>query len=264
MLCRLALEQTGIDAVTFGFVRILSAALFLVVPAFCCGKRTLGGGWLAAVMLTGYVFAFSLAYNELTTGTGALLLFGAVQLTMVFYGVWSGESLGKKGLAGAFMLISGMVFWLLPGLAKPSFAGIVLMTVSGCCWGGYSLLGRGDETALAATAGNFLRAVLLAVIGLAVLSAGDFHNFNFDMHGVLLAFCSGSITSGLGYILWYQLLPFIPTIHASLLQLTVPLLAAAGGLMFLGEQPTARFAIAAATVFAGVCGVFIDKHARSS
>ena len=249
LLCRVALRDTAIDAASFTAIRIVSGALMLAILLKARGARPMAGGsWLAGLMLFSYAAFFSFAYRELSAATGALLLFGAVQMTMMGFGLFSGERLGGIKLAGLALALAGLVTLLLPGLAAPPLAGAALMVAAGASWGVYSILGKrlGDPTA--ATGGNFMRAVpFAAALGLAAVNQSSV-----DLHGALYAVLSGAITSGLGYALWYAALPALTSTSAAIIQLSVPALAALGGALLLSEPVTTRLLIASGAILGGI------------
>jgi drug/metabolite transporter (DMT)-like permease len=249
LLCRVALRDTAIDAASFTAIRIVSGALMLAILLKARSARPMAGGsWLAGLMLFSYAAFFSFAYRELSAATGALLLFGAVQMTMMGFGLFSGERLGGIKLAGLALAIAGLVTLLLPGLAAPPLVGAAFMVAAGASWGIYSILGKrlGDPTA--ATGGNFMRAVpFAAALGLAAMN-----HSSVDLHGALYAVLSGAITSGLGYALWYAALPALTSTSAAIIQLSVPALAALGGTLLLSEPVTTRLLIASAAILGGI------------
>jgi drug/metabolite transporter (DMT)-like permease len=248
VLCRLALGTTGIDPATFTAVRLASGAASLWAITRARPRRdTAGGNWPSAAALFVYAAAFSFAYVSLTTGTGALILFGAVQLTMFGYGLARGEQLRPLGVAGALMAIAGLVILVAPGLAAPAPGGAALMATAGAAWGVYSIRGRGSIDPTQDNAGNFLRACLLGA-GLAVAFVPA---LTADPLGVTYALMSGAIASGVGYALWYTVLPHMATTSAGLVQLSVPVLAAAAGVLLLGEALTWRLVAAAAAIVGG-------------
>jgi drug/metabolite transporter (DMT)-like permease len=258
LLCRQALKHTTIDAATFTFVRILSGAVCLcLIVQLRKGARGTAGSWASALALFGYAALFSFAYLRLTAGTGALLLFGAVQATMIFWALRKGERLRGLQIAGLFLAIVGLVTLLLPGLEAPPFAAASLMLGAGIAWGIYSLRGKGGGDPLRATAGNFLRAVPMA----ALLSAVAFRSANYDGAGICYAIISGALASGVGYAIWYSALPALKASAAATVQLSVPVLAAAGGIVFLGEEITLRFALASIAVLGGIALVIVERRA---
>lgn len=231
LLCRLALKDTSIDAASFATMRILSGALMLWLVMYSrVSSPGRHGTWRGAVALFIYVAAFSFAYLSLSAGTGALLLFGAVQVTMIFAGFIAGERMGKLQSIGFIAALVGLVILVLPGVATPTLAGSALMIASGIAWGIYSLFGRNVADPIAATAGNFLRAVPFAI----ALSLLAFPWMKPDVTGLLYAVLSGALTSGLGYVLWYRILQGMRAIAATV-QLSAHVLAALGGVILLGE-----------------------------
>ena len=256
LLCRLALKQTSIDAASFTFIRIFSGAIALWLIMNMrqrVNRAPLQGNWLSALALFAYAAAFSFAYITLSAATGALLLFGAVQAMMILWGVRKGEPLHLRQLFGLTLALAGLVALLLPGLSAPPLGGAILMLGAGVAWGIYSLRGRGTSDAISATAGNFLRAVPFAV----VLSMAFIPRMRVDAAGVTCAILSGAIASGVGYVIWYTALPGLKAASAASVQLAVPVLTAAGGILLLGEPLTARFLLASIAVLGGIAAVVI-------
>ncbi|MFV0672997.1 DMT family transporter [Variovorax sp. tm] len=270
LLCRLALQRGGIDPASFGSVRLLAGSLMLGLlvrlraqPAASSGPPV-RADWLAAVMLFGYVAFFSFAYLSLSAGTGALILFGAVQLTMFGAGLRSGsERFGAPGWFGFSMAVGGLVYLVSPGIAAPPPLGALLMAAAGVAWGVYSLRGRSVADPLAATARNFTRALPLA-LALSLVSAVEAHaDVHADAMGLVLAVASGALTSGLGYAVWYAVLGRLGAMRAATVQLSVPLLAAFGGVLFLSEAITPRLAVASIAILGGIALV-LGQKARSA
>lgn len=278
LLCRMALKHTavgdtGIDAASFTMMRIASGAcvLWLLVQlrrgalhasTASPTAQALGGNWLSAAALFAYAMCFSLAYVSMPAATGALLLFGAVQATMTGYGLWQGERLGARQLAGLALALAGLVALMLPGLAAPSVLSAVLMISAGVSWGIYSLRGKRMPVPGAPapdptreTAGNFVRAVPM------VLLWGLFmrHQLTPDGSGLWLAFLSGAVTSGLGYAIWYHALPALKATQAAVVQLSVPVIAALGGVMLLGESLSLPMVLASLAVLGGIALVTLGK-----
>jgi len=257
LLCRAALKHTGIDAASFTLVRIFSgaAALWLVMKM----RRTSwkeAGNWISALALFVYAAAFSFAYVDLAAGTGALLLFGAVQATMILWGFRKGERLHAIQIVGLLVAVTGLVVLVFPGLSAPPLIGSVLMLGAGIAWGIYSLLGKQSGSAVGATAGNFLRAVPFAAgISIALLPWA-----RLDRSGIAYAAISGAITSGLGYVIWYSALSGLKASSAATVQLSVPVLAATGGIILLGEPITLRYLLASMAVLGGIALVVIEKQ----
>lgn len=256
LLCRLALKQTGIDAASFTTLRILSGALALwLITALRGGSPRTAGSWPSALALFAYAAGFSYAYVTLSAATGALLLFSAVQATMIGYGLWTGERLGIRQSAGILCAFGGLATLLLPGLSAPPLAGSVMMLGAGVAWGVYSLRGKGAGDPASVTAGNFLRAVPLA----AAVSALTTPWASLDSSGFWYAIFSGALASGCGYVLWYMALRGLKATSAAIVQLSVPVIAAAGGIILLGETITVRLVIASTAIFGGIALVIRAK-----
>ena len=257
LLCRAALKQTGIDAASFTFIRVFSGAIALWLIVRVRGtSRARAGSWLSAFSLFAYAAAFSFAYRTLSAATGALLLFGAVQATMIVWGLHKGERLQTPQLIGLALAAAGLVLLVFPGLSAPSLGGSALMLGAGVAWGIYSLRGKGAGDPISATAGNFIRAVPFAV----VLSVSLFPWARIDRAGLVYAILSGALASGLGYVIWYSALPSLKAASAATVQLSVPVLAASGGILLLGEPLSLRFLLAAAAVLSGIALVVIEKR----
>lgn len=261
LLCRLALTRTGIDPAAFTGVRLLAGALVLGVLAMRGRTRGMrlvdAGSWGSAMALFAYAAAFSFAYTGLSAATGALLLFGAVQVTMIGAGLWRGERLGPLATAGLLLALAGLVALLAPGVAAPPAGAAALMATAGVAWGVYSLRGAGGHPPLQATAANFLLA-LPAAAALALLLLPQ---LRLDAAGLACAVASGAVTSGLGYAAWYAVLPRLRALRASVLQLSVPVLTAAGGVLLLGEPPTLRLLACGAAVLGGMLVVVRSRQA---
>ncbi len=263
LLCRVALRDTAIDAASFTSIRLASGALVLaLIVRLRKGRPAGGGSWTAAACLFAYAAGFSFAYRQLSAATGALLLFGAVQIAMLSYGLAKGERLRPLQLAGLLVAVGGLVYMLLPGLAAPPLEGAAFMIAAGIAWAGYSLLGRGTSDPTAATAGNFLRAVpFAAALSLAVASRTSVDHTGVDHTGALYAVASGAVTSGLGYVLWYAVLPSFKAASAAVVQLSVPAIAALGGVILLAEPLSNRLMIATATILGGIALTILRPRA---
>ncbi len=258
LLCRIALKHTSIDAATFTSIRLVSgAAVLWLIVRLRHGTPAGGGSWPSALALFVYAAGFSFAYVSLPAATGALLLFGAVQATMIGYGFWAGERLHGLQWAGLVLALAGLAGLLSPGLSAPPWPGSLLMLSAGVAWGVYSLRGRGAGDPTAVTAGNFLRAAPIAV-GLSLLTLGS---ATLDAAGVAYAFASGALASGLGYALWYTALPALRATSAATLQLSVPAIAAVGGIVFLDEALSLRLVLASAAILGGIALVILQKPA---
>lgn len=257
LLCRVALENTAIDAASFTTIRLASGAVMLwFLARLFRGKQVGKGDWLSALALFVYAACFSFSYLSLTAATGALLLFGAVQATMISYGIWAGERLQRSQLIGIVVALGGLIGLLLPGLSAPSPVGATLMLAAGVAWGIYSLRGKGGGEPTWVTAGNFLRGVSFA----AVLSFIMHGSANLDSGGVLYAIASGAVASGMGYVIWYTVLPLLKATIAATVQLSVPVIAAVGGIIFLGESVTKRLVLASIAILGGIGLVILEKH----
>ena len=257
LLCRAALRHMTIDAASFTALRILSGAAVLWLILQLRGRDARhAGSWLSAIALFVYAAAFSFAYLSLSAGTGALLLFAAVQATMIAWGLRKGERLHARQVIGLALAFVGLVLLLLPGISTPPVGGSLLMLGAGVAWGVYSLRGKGVADPIAATAGNFLRAAPMALL----LSLAFAASAKFDRAGVLYAVASGALTSGLGYVIWYAALPGLEAASAASVQLSVPVLTALAGILLLGESLTLRFAVAAVAVLGGIALVVLEKR----
>lgn len=260
LLCRLALQQSHLDAGSFTSIRLVSGALVLwLVARKFRGDQNGAGNWPSALALFIYAAAFSFAYVRLPTATGALLLFGAVQATMISYGLWKGERLQPLQRVGLALALSGLLGLLLPGISAPPLAGSVLMLGAGVAWGVYSLRGKGAGDPTRVTAGNFLRAAPIA-IALSLLMLG-LQRVTLDAAGIGYALASGALTSGLGYAIWYTAVPALKATTAATVQLSVPVLAALGGIVFLGEAVTLRLGLASLAILGGIALVVLQKRA---
>jgi drug/metabolite transporter (DMT)-like permease len=257
LLCRVALKDTGIDAASFTMIRLASGALVLwLIVRMSRGAASGEGNWRSALALFAYAAGFSFAYESLSAATGALLLFGAVQATMIGHGLWAGERLRRWQRVGLVLALGGLVGLLLPGLAAPPLAGSLLMLGAGVAWGIYSLRGKGGGDPTRVTAGNFLRAVPIA----AALSLLLHEGASLDGAGLWYAVASGALASGIGYAVWYTALPAMKSTHAATVQLSVPVIAAVGGIAFLGEPLSLRLVLASVAILGGIALVILEKQ----
>ncbi len=256
LLCRVALKETGIDAASFTSVRLISAALTLwLLVRVRSGSNSGDGNWPSALALFAYAAGFSFAYINLTAGTGALLLFGAVQTTMIGFGIWRGERLVMLQLLGLVLALGGLVGLTLPGLSAPPPSSSLLMIGAGAAWGIYSLRGKGAGDPTLVTAGNFLRTVPIT-LALSLLMAAQ---ISWDSDGIWYAITSGAVTSGMGYAIWYKALPALKATQAATVQLSVPVIAAIGGIILLSEPLSQRFVLASIAIISGIALVVLEK-----
>ena len=283
LLCRGALKENSIDPVAFTSLRIFSGAVALWLIMSVRKKRIVGrtasrlgetssssslpgrhllrryGNWTSAVALFGYAAGFSFAYTSLSAGTGALLLFGAVQATMIVWGLHKGERLSMIQIVGFIVAVTGLVVLVFPGLSAPPLAGSILMLGAGVAWGIYSLRGKAERNAASVTTGNFVRAVPFAAALTIIFAPWA----NYNLAGINYAVISGAVTSGLGYVIWYSALPGLKAVTAATVQLSVPVLAATGGILLLGEPITVRYMLASVAVLGGIALVVATSHSRN-
>ena len=278
LLCRMALAEGYIDPWNFTIIRLLGGAICLAIIMSVHQHRlkrqsTLyedknisvalrnnilkdKGSWLSSISLVIYALCFSLAYVELDTGTGALILFAAVQFTMIGWGIYQKEQLSTVQWAALFIAFAGFVYLMLPSAAVPSLFGAVIMAMSGIAWGIYSIRGKACVSPLRATGFNFIRSLialpLLLLVGMNYLA-------DISIEGVILASVSGAITSGVGYSLWYVAMPLLKSTQAAVVQFCVPILAAVLGVLFLSEQLTLRFIIASVVILGAVSVFVLNK-----
>ena len=260
LLCRLALGDQQIDAASFTTVRVVSGAITLslfMLPFWRRGERRTPFDWGASAMLFAYMIFFSFAYLSLSAGTGALLLFGSVQLTMIVSALRAGERFSLWSWAGLLAAVAGLVYLVSPGITAPDTVGAVFMIVAGMAWGFYSLIGRRAGNPLEATANNFILAAPMA-IAVSLLFMAD---LTLSPRGLLLAIASGSIASGLGYVTWYAALRGLTSTRAATVQLSVPVIAAIGGVLLLSEPLTLRLVLASAATLGGIALVLLQRSA---
>jgi drug/metabolite transporter (DMT)-like permease len=261
ILCRLALGAGRIDAASFTSLRLLAGAAVLVplarLPAAAPRPSAAGGSWGSGALLAVYALAFSFAYRDLTAGTGALLLFGAVQATMMAGGLAAGERPRGAEWTGWLLAIAGLGLLTAPGLEAPPLRAAALMTLAGAAWGVYSLRGRREPLPRAATADNFLRALPWAIAA-SLASRAALH---VDARGALFAVVSGAVTSGFAYVAWYAVLPGLGATRAAVAQLAVPAIAALGGVLLLGERISLRLAASSVLILGGVLLAIVRREA---
>ncbi|MGQ0542293.1 MAG: DMT family transporter [Blastocatellia bacterium] len=262
ILCRMALGTGETDAASFTTVRLVSGAVTLALIASLFGKTqnsAKAGNWASAFFLFAYAICFSFAYLGLTTATGALLLFGSVQVTIIGVALIKGERPGTLEWLGLVVAFFGLVYLVFPGLSSPPLVSSLLMAAAGIAWGFYTLRGNGSDDPLGDTTGNFIRSVplvLLAVIPF--LSQIQLSN-----RGIILAALSGSVASGIGYTVWYAALKYHTSTRAAALQLAVPVIAAIGGVLFLSEAADLRLAFAAALILGGIGLTIAGRNKKS-
>lgn len=262
LLCRKALGTGAIDAASFAAIRTVAGAAMLGSILAMRGelRSVVHKDWRAAASLFAYMACFSFAYLSLSAGTGALILFGAVQLTMFAAALHSGEAFTRLSWAGLAIAVAGLVYLVLPGVTAPDPAGAILMAGAGVAWGAYSLLGRGAQNPLVATGTAFILATpAIAAVSLISIAAGA---ARIDLSGAMLAVAAGAIASGLGYVIWYAALRGLSATRAATAQLSVPVIAAFGGSLFLDESITARLLAASAATLAGVAVVLSQRAAK--
>jgi len=261
VLCRLALGENAIDPSSFTIIRLISGIIILMAVMQLSEKSNnvklkSKGSWLAASMLFIYAIAFSFGYVSLDTGTGALILFGSVQITMIITSVISGNKLHISEWLGLLIAFSGFVYLIIPDLVTPSLMGFMLMTISGVAWGFYTLLGRTSQSPLSDTVYNFLRTSPFILV-LIFFGLNDIH---LTYTGIVLAVLSGAIASGLGYFVWYIALKGLSVTQAAVVQLFVPIIAATGGVIFTHELITLRLIESSALVLGGILMVILGRY----
>ncbi|QEE44406.1 DMT family transporter [Rhizobium sp. WL3] len=265
LLAREALGTASIEAAGYTAVRIMSGALVLyaLLRRGAAASRDearplLPGDWWAAAALFVYAIAFSTAYLSLGAATGALILFSSVQASMLAWGLWKGDRPSGREVIGFGVAFAAFVYLILPGVGRPDPLGSVLMIASGVAWAIYTLRGRGSRDPLGETAGNFVRAsaFCLPLVGFALIYETA------SMTGIALALASGIVASGLGYSIWYKALRGLSTFQAALIQLSVPVIAALGAILFLDERLTLHFVVAGACVLGGIAFAILAKQKR--
>ena len=258
VICRLALKDGAIDPGMFTSIRLSSGAIVLIVLVFISKERRQEkskGSWISAAMLFLYAAAFSYAYVLLETGIGALIVFGVVQITMIASSFISGYRMNGLEWLGILLALAGFLYLLLPGASAPPLHGFILMTLSGIGWGIYSLRGENSKHPLVDTAYNFLRALPFLILLFYFLAQES----NYSTKGILLALLSGIVTSGIGYTIWYAALKGLNSIQASIVQLLVPVLAAIGGVIFVGELISFRLMASSLMILGGILLLIIKR-----
>ena len=277
VLCRLALKEGGIDAASFTSIRLISGALMLwLIVLVHCRSARVSGNWWSALALFVYAAGFSFAYLSLPAALGALLLFCAVQVTMIGYGLWMGERLRRLQPVGLALALIGLMVLLAPGLSAPPLWSSLLMVCAGIAWGIYSLRGKAVRDPLQVTTGNFIPAIPLAILLMlfvqssALFGKNWFGNNLFDGIffgdeplsglGIVYAILSGALASGVGYAVWYSVLPALKATTAASVQLSVPVITAVGGVIFLSEELTPRLVLASMAILGGIALVIVEKN----
>lgn len=254
----MALRGGEADAVGFTLVRLAAGAVTLITVSYFLGTKTKAAGrgnFISALFLFAYAICFSLAYLELNAGTGALILFGSVQSTMILIAVLRGERPGLPEWLGFAAAVGGLVYLVFPGLRSPPLFSSLLMFAAGAAWGVYTLRGKAVSDPLAETTGNFIWSVPM----IAAASVPFILKIHLSNRGIVLAVLSGSVASGIGYTVWYAALKYHTAVRAAVLQLSVPIIAAIGGIVFLAENPTLRLWTAAILVLGGIAMTTLNK-----
>lgn len=258
ILCRIALHDELIDPASFTSIRLISGAIALLMLFYISKPRhqsSSKGSWTSGVILFLYAVTFSFAYISLDTGTGALIAFAMVQITMITSALFQGEKMTSAEWIGVILAFSGLVYLVLPGVSAPSQTGLLLMIISGTAWGLYTLRGKSSQNPLGDTAFNFLRALPFVII----LLLFSIDNVKAEPQGIILAVVSGALTSGIGYTIWYMALKGLSAFQASIVQLIVPVIAAAGGVVFLAEIISSRLIFASLLILGGLAIAILKR-----
>ncbi len=267
VLCRLALGGGTIDAASFTVIRLIAGIIVLFIIATFVAPLIAAtqsksesiqsrGSWQAGAMLFLYAVTFSFAYISLDTGTGALILFGSVQITMILWSLITGTRLQRLEWAGVVVAFAGFVYLVMPGVSAPSLTGFLLMTSAGIAWGIYTLKGRGSASPLMDTTFNFVRTIPFLLILLLL----TFQQAEFSMQGAVLASLSGGLASGVGYTIWYSALRGLSSTQAAVVQLSVPIIAAMGGVVIVSEPITARLLLSTCLILGGIVLVIYSRY----
>lgn len=270
VLCRLALDNEAIDAASFTAIRLFSGTIILFIiigiskrikqPIIQNKKEPSSkGSWFGSILLFTYAITFSYAYILLDTGTGALILFGAVQITIVILSFISGTRLKPLEWLGMTIAFIGFIYLILPSITTPSATGFVLMAISGIAWGMYTLQGHSSKNPLTDTAFNFLRTIPLIII----IIITSLNTLTYTSEGIILALLSGGVASGIGYTIWYMALRDLSSLQAAVLQLLVPILSAFAGVIFISEIITAHFIISSIMVLGGILLVILSNYNKN-
>lgn len=261
VLCRLALADRLIDPISFSLIRVSSGAVVLLILWLLSTRRVkIEWNIKNSIFLTVYILAFSYAYIKIDAGVGALLLFGTVQLSMIFYGIFHGEKLTLKRRLGVGIALVGIIILLLPGASTPSLFYSLIMGISGLAWAAYSISGKTMNNPLSSTLANFLLAVPIVLIASSLFQQDTV----MTNKGILLAIISGGLTSSGAYVLWYSIVKHIDRITASTVQLSVPCLAILGGSLFIGEPVGLRVIFSTVIVLLGIILVIFSVKKTNS
>ena len=260
VLARLAFATAGAEPTSYTGIRLAAGAITLAILLATRSSFRIAGSWAGAASLFGYAIFFSIAYILLGAGTGALILFASVQIGILGWGIYRGDRPSPFEWLGLLIAFGGLVYLVSPGLVAPSPIGAALMLVAGLCWAAYTLIGRGSSSPLSDTGGNFIRTLPVA-IGLLVIAAVT---RPITPGAAIYAIASGAIASGIGYAIWYAALPQLSRTRAAIVQLTVPAIAAAGGIAFIGEPITLRLGFATLAILGGVCLALLVADRRRS
>ncbi len=258
VLCKMALGENAIDASGFTIIRLLSGAIVLSIILLISKNKSSSqkkGSWFSSFMLFLYVIAFSFAYKSLDTGTGALIMFGAVQISMITISIINGNKLHFSEWVGVVVSFLGFVLLILPGITAPSTIGFILMVVAGTAWGIYTLNGKNSKNPLRDTAYNFIRTIPFLLVLLILV----YKDIKYTHEGIWLAVISGGVTSGIGYTIWYIALRGLSTTQAAVVQLLVPVIAAFGGVLFVSEKITVRLSLSSLLILGGILVVMISR-----
>ncbi len=263
ILCRMALRDGAIDPASFTSIRLLSGAVaLLLIVRLKSNDASIRehGGWISALVLFFYAICFSYAYISLSAGAGALILFGFVQGTMIAMALWSGDRPNISEWLGWLLAFGGLAWLLIPGIEAPPAVGATLMALAGIGWGVYSIRGRNETNALVSTCSNFVYSIAFVIVLTAIMyTSADITN-----RGVVLAVISGALTSGVGYVIWYAALNYLSAMQAALVQLSVPAIAAAGGVILLAEPVSLRLLTSGALILGGISLALIQKFHRAT
>ena len=259
VLARLAFATAGAEPLSYTGLRLIAGAVTLAILLLVRDRRlVVAGSWRGAAALFGYAILFSIAYILLGAGTGALILFASVQIGILGWAVFKGDRPSRLEWLGLALAFGGLVYLVSPGLVAPNAIGTALMVVAGLCWAAYTLIGRGSTSPLADTAGNFIRTLPLALVLVAAGLALQIPS----PRAAAYAIASGALASGVGYAIWYAVLPRLTRTRAAVVQLTVPAIAAAGGVLLIGEPLTLRLVIATLAIIGGVAFALVVAARR--